>query len=468
MRSKKLWIGVAVVVLLGIFTIASMKSRKKLPEVETDKVSRGDVREVVNASGTLQAKKSVDVSAMIMGRITKLAVDEGDPVQEGDFLLEIDPKEYQSYAAAAQAALSSAVEEHVLAKANLEKAEIELKRSQRLHEQGLQTQEQLQTAETAFKVQQASVAAAAGRIEQMRANLDRTKYDLTKVTIKAPMAGTVTRLNVEEGETAIIGTMNNPGTLLMTIDDLSQMEVEVKVDETEIVKVKLGQPVDITIDAYPDTTFPGTVTEVGNSPIFSQTGIGQQAVDFKVVVTLEQVPDRVRPGLSASADIEVAKREKALTIPIAALVSREWPPPEGGARARRAGKGGDKPDKDPDDDAKSDRRAEQKAAEKNKKEGVFLLGERGVVQFKPVQVGIAGDERFEVISGVQEGDVIVAGPFRELRQMEHEDKVKPAAKDQAGAKGGRRGKRAAEKAEDGEEGKAADDSAKAGDGKVAS
>jgi hypothetical protein len=150
-------------------------------------------------------------------------------------------------------------------------------------------------------------------------------------------------------------------------------------------------------------------------------------------------------------------------------VAREWPLPEGGARARRGDKGAASADKDPDADAKSDRRAEQKAAEKNKKEGVFLLGERGVVQFKPVQVGIAGDERFEVLSGVQEGDEIVAGPFRELRQLEHEDRVKPAAKDDGGAKGGRRGKRgAADKSKAGEGGKAEGDTTKAGDGKAAS
>jgi HlyD family secretion protein len=524
MRSKKLWIVVAAAVVVLVFVVVNLKSRRKLPEVDVDKVTRGPVREVVNASGTLNAKTYVDVSATIMGKITKLAVHEGDQVRQGDLLMEIDPKEYESLARGAEAGLASAQEELALARANLDKAELDVKRARSLREQGLQTQEQVEVAETNYKVQQAQVAAATGRVGAAQANLDRTRNELSKVTIKAPISGTVTRLNIHEGENAIIGTMNNPGTLLLTVDDLSQMEAKVKVDETEVVKVKAGQPADITIDAYPDSTFKGVVTEVGNSPIFSQTGIGQQAVDFEVKIMLQNAPEKVRPGLSASANIEVASRPAALTIPIASLVSRDWPPAEkgkAGARGKRGGrdaksqeqapapaasadatdkpadKSADKPaDKSADKPAdKSADKSEDNAAGKpqdeatdkpgakagevgqapssatdstaasdgkttkkpKKKEGVFIVAKAGVLEFRPVKVGIAGEERFEVVYGLDQGATVVSGPFRILRDLQDGDRVKivdATKKKGAGGKSGgdADGKSGSKDSEKGDEG----------------
>ena len=221
-----------------------------------------------------------------MGKITRVAVEEGDVVHKGDFLLEIDPEEYRSVVTAQEAALQSAQEDLALANANKEKAELDLKRAKRLLDQGLNTEDQYESALTTVKVQTAQVRAAQARVDQAKANLSRVRHDLSKVTLSAPISGIVTRLNVEVGENAIIGTMNNPGTLLLTVADLDTMEAEVKVDETEIVRVKLGQKAKVEIDAYPDTTFTAVVTEVGNSPIFSSTGLGQEAVDFKVVLRL--------------------------------------------------------------------------------------------------------------------------------------------------------------------------------------
>lgn len=189
-------------------------------------------------------------------------------------------------------------------------------------------------------------------------------------------------MNVEVGENAIIGTMNNAGTLLLTVADLDTMEAEVEVDETEIVRVKLGQMAEIEIDAYRDTLFAAVVTEVGNSPIYSSSGLGQQAVDFKVVLRLLDSIEGVRPGLSATADITVAERESALSIPISALVERD------------------------------------------EAEGVFVIAEDGEVNFRAVEVGIAGEERFEVISGVEEGERVVEGPFQALRILKDGERVK--------------------------------------------
>ncbi len=379
---KKIWIAIAGVVVLALLVIANLSSREKLEKVRVAEVIVGPLTEVINASGKLRPMTKVDVSATVMGRITRLAVDEGDTVRQGEFLLEIDPVEYLSMVKGAEASLNSAEQDLALAEANAEKARLDLKREKSLLERGLSTTKDYEAALTNQKVQDAQVAAARGRVDQARAELERLRHNLSKVTIHAPISGIITRLNIEEGENAIIGTMNNPGTLLLTVADLDTMEAEVKVDETEIVRVKLGQEAKVEIDAYPDTTFRGVVTEVGNSPIYSNTGVGQQAVDFKVVLRLLDHIEGVRPGLSATADITVAHRDSCLSIPIAALVQRDG------------------------------------------KEGVFAVEDGGVVHFRPVEVGIAGDERFEALSGVQRGEKVVKGPFAALRLLEDGQKVK--------------------------------------------
>jgi len=381
MKKKKVWITLGAVVLVALLVVANLKSREKLEKVRVDAVIRGPLTEVVNASGKLRPKTKVDVSATVMGKITRLAVEEGDVVHKGDFLLEIDPSEYLSMVKSAEAALQSAREDLALAQANAEKARLDLERAENLRKRGLSSTKDYEAAMTAKKVQDAQVAAARGRVAQAEAELERLRHNLSKVTLHAPISGIVTRLNVEEGENAIIGTMNNPGTLLLTVADLDTMEAEVKVDETEIVRVKLGQQAKVEIDAYPDTVFQAVVTEVGNSPIYTNTGVGQQAVDFKVVLRLLDHIDGVRPGLSATADITVAHRDSCLSIPIAALVERD------------------------------------------KKEGVFVVGGGNVVSFRPVQVGIAGEERFEVLSGVKEGETVVKGPLTALRLLEDGQKV---------------------------------------------
>lgn len=382
---KKIWITVGVVAVVALMVVANLKSREKLEKVQVDEVTRGPLTEVVNASGKLRPKTRVDVSATVMGKITRLAVEEGDVVKQGDFLLEIDPSEYLFMVKGAEAVLRSAREDLAQAQASAEKARLDLDRSKNLLDRGLSSTKDYEAALTAKKVQEAQVAAARGRVAQTEAELQRLRHNLSKVTIHAPISGIITRLNVEKGENAIIGTMNNPGTLLLTVADLDTMETEVKVDETEIVRVELGQNAKVEIDAYPDTTFQAVVTEVGNSPIYSNTGVGQQAVDFKVVMRLLDHIEGVRPGLSATADITVAHRDSCLSIPIAALVERD------------------------------------------KKEGVFVVDDTRRVAFRPVKVGITGEERFEVLSGVKEGEEVVKGPFAALRILKDGQKVQVEA-----------------------------------------
>lgn len=412
---KKILIPVIAVLVVALIAFNLFKSGTKAAEVETSEIAREDLVDVVSASGTLTPKSRVDVSANAMGRITRLAVAEGDRVEKGDFLLEIDPTEYTSAVRGLQAAVETARADLTLAEANAEKARLDLERARSLFDSGLSSEEQLQAAITGRDVQDAAVEAARARLRQAQANLSRAEHDLSKVTITAPMTGVVTRLNVEEGENAVMGTMNVAGTVLLQLADLSTMEAEVDVDETEIVRVALGQEVDVHVDAFPDSVFAGRVTEIGNSPIFSASGQNRQAVDFKVTITLDDEIPAVRPGLSAKADIRVAESDEALAAPIGAVVIREWPPREDG---RRRGRG-------------RARRARATAAddslevEREEKEGVFVVVD-GEARFTLVTLGITGEDHFEILAGLEEGDEIVTGPYRVLRDLGHGDPVEAA------------------------------------------
>lgn len=406
---KKWWIIGGAVVVVALIALNLAKRGDRSTEVETAEAGRKDLVETVEASGTLTPKRKVDVSANTMGRVTRLDVEEGDRVEEGQFLLEIDPTEFKSAVRGLEAAVRTAQANLDLYRATLDKARLDRDRALQLFDGDLSSQEQLDAAETNLLVEQAKASSAEAALLQSRANLDKARYDLDKVTITAPMSGVVTRLNVEEGENAIMGTLNNPGTVLLTIADLATMEAEVNVDETEVVLVALAQPVDVEIDAFPDTTFAGVVTEIGNSPIYTSTGQNQQAVDFKVTITLTEAVAGVRPGLSAKASIEAARAEQAVAVPIGAVVVREWPPRERDARSRRP------------------RPAAQDSLEREEREGVFVVVD-GVARFTPVELGVTGEEDFEVRSGLEGGETLVVGPFRVLRDLEHGDAVKQAKK----------------------------------------
>ena len=405
---KKWWILGIVAVVVTLVVVNMVKSGGKAVEVEKAQVVRKDLTEAISASGTLTPKSKVDVSANAMGRITGLFVAEGDTVHEGDVLLEIDPTEYASAVHSYEAAVQTMEADLRLSEANADKAGMDYERAESLHDSGLSSDEQLQAANTALSVNEAGVAASHARLRQARANLDKAKHDLSKVTITAPMTGVVTRLNVEAGENAVMGTLNVAGTVLLQIADLSTMEAEVDVDETEVVRVALGQHVDVSVDAFPDTTFAGIVTEIGNSPIYTSTGQNRQAVDFKVTITLVDRVVGVRQGLSAKADIRVASSTDALTVPIGCVTIREWPHRERtkNRRPRR--------NRTADDDSTG--------VEREDKEGVFVI-EEGVVRFAPVTLGITGEDDFEIVTGVEEGWTIVTGPFRSLRDLQHGDEV---------------------------------------------
>jgi len=392
----------------------------------------------VDCSGSIEPKRKVDVSANAMGTIVNLAVSEGQRVKQGDLLLEIDPSEYAAAVKALEATIRTAKADLRLAEASRDQALEDRDRAEKLFDSGLSTEEQVTAARTGARVEAAKVESARHRIEQYEANLAKARHDLKKVTITAPMSGVVTRLNVEEGENAIMGTLNNPGTVLLTISDLKTMEAWVDVDETEVVKVALGQEAKVTIDAFPDSTFTGHVTEIANSPLTVRTGATREAVDFEVKITLDRAPANIRPGLSAKASITVAVRDQALAVPLGAVTVREWPLKAEDIR-RYSGRRAREQEAALKDLGFQARPAETDSGaakvERKEQEGAFVLKD-GFAKFVPVSIGIAGEDDFEVLSGLDEGETVVTGPFRILRELKDGARV-DVEKKRAGGRGGR-------------------------------
>jgi HlyD family secretion protein len=417
---KKIILILLAVVVVGAVVFSILRSgRGAEVKVETGQVQLKDLTSTVDCSGTIQPKRQVDVSANAMGTIVKLAVEEGQAVAQGDLLMEIDPSEYRAAVDALQATISSARADLALSEASLAKAENDRKRADELFAEGLASDEAVDAARTNARIEKARVEAARHRIDQYEANLAKARHDLTKVTITAPMTGVITRLNVEEGENAIMGTLNNPGTVLLVIADLGTMEAWVEVDETEVVKLELGQPAEIEIDAFPDSVFTGRVTEIGNSPIRQRTGGSQEAVDFEVKITLDGTVPNIRPGLSAKASITVADRPQALAVPLGAVTVRDFPLKAddirrySGRRARAQTAALEGLGFDP---RAADADTNDSSVERKETEGVFILRD-GFVKFVPVTIGIAGEDDFEVLDGLQADQTVVTGPFRILREL---------------------------------------------------
>ena len=391
-RTTKIIIAVVVILLIGGITTASIVSKgKEGTPVTFGKVERLDLTSKVTANGQIDAQRKVDLSANIMGQIVNLAVREGDVVKKGDFLLQIDQKQLAASAQGAEASMRALFSDRDSARATLAEAQQTYDRARNNFEQKIIPAAELDRARAALDSARASVSAYEQRIQQARANVAAARDTLSKTTMVAPMAGVITALPVEEGEVAVIGTMNNAGTKLLTIADMSVVEAVMEVDETDIPNVKVGQRANVTIDAYPDKTFSGVVIEVGSSPMTRNGAQTTEAVNFEVKIQLENPPAGVRPGFSASADIITGTREKTLAIPLQALVVREKPGTKG--------------------------------AKAQDEEGVYLHKD-GKAKFVPVTTGLAGDTNIEIVKGVAAGDQIITGPFRALRDIKDGAKVR--------------------------------------------
>jgi len=414
----KILIGVGGVALAaGLIFVSASAKRERGVEVRFEKVGRRDLVAAVTASGKIQPKTKVDVSPDITGRITRLSVHEGDLVKKGQFLLQIDPTVYEAGLERAKATYASAQASLVQARANRDQAARALDRTKQLKAQSpnLVSPEQMEQAQTSFDVAQAVANSAQHQVDQARAGMQEARDQLAKTRIMAPMDGRVTRLAVEEGEVAVPGTFSRDVGLLLTVSDLSVIECKVNVDETDVVRVHLGDSVEVSIDAYPDTTFVGRVTKIANSALLSQavasTGTNDRAVDYEVEITLLNPPPDVRPDLSATARIITDTRKESMSIPIIALTVRENTAitPE-------------------------NRRDTAQVGKKKETEGVFVVTD-GKATFRPVRVGIAGDEYFEVLDGVKEGEQIVAGPYQAIRDLKDGSPVRATKQSADSAKG---------------------------------
>ena len=399
-RRTKIIIAVIALLLIGGITTASIRSRSKEgTEVTFGKVERQDLTSKVSANGQIDAQRKVDLSANVMGQIVNLAVREGDVVKKGDFLLQIDRKQLTASAEGAEASVRALFSDRDAARASLSEAQTTYQRAKNNFDQKIIPAAELDRARTSLDAARANVSAIEQRIQQARANVSAARDTLSKTTMTAPMAGVITALPVEEGEVAVIGTMNNPGTKLLTIADMSVVEAVMEVDETDVPNVKVGQRATVTIDAYPNKTYDGVVTEVGSSPM-TRTGAatGGDAVNFEVKIQLTNPPAGVRPGFSASADIITGTRSKALAIPLQALVVREKPV-----------------------DEKNKKTA--KPVKAQEEEGVYVHKD-GKVSFVTVATGLTGDSTIEITKGLTEGQEIVTGPFRALRDIKDGSKVR--------------------------------------------
>ncbi len=396
---KKYWIVLAVVVVIAVLVAVNMKAKRgKALTVQTEKVERRDLSMIISASGSIRPKRQVDISASTIGKVTRVAAKEGDIVEKGQFLIQIDPIQLESAVAQFNASLETAYASEKSAQVQLKKAESDLDRAKTLFTRKLVTAQDVEKAQTDYDVTLSNLESANNQIKQQQALLESARHSLREVTITSGMDGIVTRLNVEEGEVAIMGTLNNPGTVLMSIADLSTIEAEVEVDETEVVNIRIGNKAKVTLDAFPDTSYAGEVTEVGNSPILSS---GQQGVDFKVVITVTDTIPNVRPGLSADAEITVAEREKALSIPIQSLTVRREKDLKGYAASDTTlGEAGEK-----------------------EIEGVFIV-DKDKALFKPAGIGISSQKHFEVLSGLEGDEEVVSGNFRAIRDLKDGQRVR--------------------------------------------
>jgi HlyD family secretion protein len=416
-RAVKWAIGIGVVVVLAIVVVASIRAREKnVEKVTTAKAGKEELVSTVSCNGRIRARVKVDISSQVMGQIVTLAVREGDDVKKGDLLLQIDKAQYDANAQAQQAALDALFAQRESDRFTREQAERDHERTKKNYEARIDSEQNLQKARLTLDSAAANEKADERRIEQARQTLLANKDSLKKTTLQSPIDGVVTARPVEQGENAIIGTMNNPGTVLLTISDMSIVEAEMEVDETDIPHVKIGQKAKLTFDAYPEKKFDGKVTEIGGSPITkSALGTDSSAVNFKVKIHVLEPPKNIRPGFSVSGLIETDRRPSTLSIPIPALVVAN----EASLRKPEKGK---KPEATPTPAAGDSK--DPLEAKKKEVEGVFLLKKDGTVEFRKIRTGITAELKVEVLEGLAEGDEVVTGPFKTLRSLKIGDRVK--------------------------------------------
>ncbi|HKT47890.1 MAG TPA: efflux RND transporter periplasmic adaptor subunit [Candidatus Acidoferrales bacterium] len=451
---KKVTIGISVVVVLGVIVLASVKAANKgVVTVQTAKVATQDtLTSLVTASGEIKPTTYTNVTAQGFGRITEILVKEGDHIKKGEVLLQQENVQanadvqaqsaaitsQESGVQAAEASYRAAQADLVTQQANLEKAKLDYDRGQGLYKDGLIPKQDFDQRKTSYDAAVATVESSKARMLSLKAQMEQARAQLNqgravlvhttdilhKTKYVSPINGIVSYLPVRMGEYVVPGIQNANGSFLMTLSDMSVVTAEVKVDETDIVNVKIGQDADVTIDAVPGKVFKGKVTEIGSQAVLRSSGLAttqsttstQEAKDFKVVVTLDNPPENLRPGLSTTAKIRTAERKNVVAIPIQALAVRTRKDLEDAAKHTKSESGVTLAAPPPATTSSSD-------AKKEEIQGVFVVNGKKAF-FRPVETGIAGVTDIEITKGLRPGDEIVVGSYKALRTLKPEASIK--------------------------------------------
>ena len=399
-KSKKILLFSIIGVVLILIVVAVVVSGKKdkIVTVQSEKVMKRNITQVVSGTGTINPETKVDISAEISGEIVQLPYKEGDTVKKGDLLVKIKAETYGARINQQQAGVQYSRTQVEVAENNLRKAELELQRTEQLFQSGLVSQSDLDNARIAYQVAQSNVKSSNANVRQNQALLQQSSQDLSKATIRSNMDGIVTKLNNEIGE-KVVGTQQMAGSVIMTVSDLSTMDAEIEVSETDITSVKLGDTAEVEVDAFPDRIIKGFVYEISNSAKSKGTGTQEQVINFIVKIRIIDQDVQLKPGMSCNAEIKVNSKPDVIAIPIQCVTARE----------------DEKQENTENDDVK--RKSDENLKKKEKpKEVVFIVEEGSPTKVKMVQVktGISDDKYIEVLEGLQPDQVIVKGPYKAI------------------------------------------------------
>ena len=406
------------VILVGAIVVANMaKGQGGRQGVQVNDVVQGDISSTVRAPAKVQPETHVKLSANVPGEVVRIAVKEGDWVRKGQFLLELDGTQYRAQLRQSQAALDAAKSSLRLSEVALEQAESDLRRKEQLFERKLVSPQEIETSRTQRNTERARADVNREEVARSSAAILSAQDNLRKTVFTAPIAGTVTQLNVERGEIVMVGTMNNPGTVILSIADLRRMKVEADVDETDVAAIRVGQTATVKVDALPDTTLTGAVVEIANSPKVTELGTQEQQTNFVVDVMIDHPPSTLRPGMTADVEIKTGTKSGVLHVPIQAVVVRT---------AEELAKANAKPERRKGREATATAAEPDPATPANKNEeikGVFVMVD-GVALFRKVRTGISSDTDLEVSGDVKAKEKVITGPNKVLRQLKPGSKVK--------------------------------------------
>lgn len=394
MKRKPILIGAAIVVVVAAVSGMALRGRgTKVPEVQTAKAGREKIVQKVNATGKIQPKTQVEISADVSAKIKKLSVAEGQWVQKGAFLVELDRERYLAAVESAEANVSSAQANATLVHENMNRAQKEFGRSKELLASGLESQAAFDAKQAEYQVEAARYKSALDHVEQAKATLKQARDDLSKTTIYAPMSGTVSELNKEQGEIALGSQFQKD--VILIIADLSEMEAQVNVDENDIVSLAIGQKAEIVVDALLNQTLDGVVYEIANSANTASGGMSDQKTEFEIKIAITKPPTTLRPGMTASADIITKTNEHALSVPIQSVAVRTVDQLTMKGEKLKDAEARYKPDHD------------------GFVEIVFCV-EKGKAIAKQVKTGIQSDDLIEILDGVEEGEEVITGSYRAI------------------------------------------------------